>query len=147
MFLAYQVAYYPCVRTSSNAPANVIVPNAQDIHDAFRENQDNLEILKWQYFGTEQGATIIFPATPDTTECGAYDPRFRPWYAETATSIPKDIVLLIDRSGSMRRDNRLQTAKDAAKTVVETLNPNDKVCTVTSAMSVSSTRVRHPYNF
>ena len=115
------------MRVSSSSPDNPVIPNSEAIYDAFRNNLDELPIIKWQYFGTEEGSSVFFPAAQDTTACGVYDPRFRPWYAETATSIPKDIVLLIDRSESMYLNNRLQTAKDASKTVIETLNPNDKV--------------------
>ena len=52
----------------------------------------------------------------------------RPWYPETATTIPKDVVIVIVRSNSMKQDGRLTAGQDAAKTVVDTLNPNDKVC-------------------
>ena len=51
---------------------------------------------------------------------------------EAATPKPKDVVLVIDSSGSMSQrpsfsDRQLITiAKEAAKTVVDTLNPNDK---------------------
>ena len=50
----------------------------------------------------------------------------RPWYVETATPIAKDLVLVIDSSGSMKGDS-MMIAREAAKTVVETLNPNDRV--------------------
>ena len=45
---------------------------------------------------------------------------------EAATAIPKDIVVVLDRSGSMK-GRMMQIAREAAKTVVETLNPNDRV--------------------
>ena len=52
----------------------------------------------------------------------------RPWYVEAATVIPKDIVVAIDRSGSMGgKKNMMSIAREAAKTVVGTLNPNDRV--------------------
>ena len=52
----------------------------------------------------------------------------RPWYVEAATVIPKDIVVAIDRSGSMGRNKSMMSiAREAAKTVVGTLNPNDRV--------------------
>ena len=50
----------------------------------------------------------------------------RPWYVETATPIAKDLVLVIDSSGSMM-GRSMEIARQAAKTVVETLNPNDRV--------------------
>ena len=51
---------------------------------------------------------------------------FRPWYAEIATSTPKDVVLLIDRTTDQET---FDIAKDAAKIVIATLNPKDRVTT------------------
>ena len=45
---------------------------------------------------------------------------------ETATPVPKDIVIALDHSGSMRF-GAMQIAREAAKTVVGTLNPKDRV--------------------
>jgi predicted metal-dependent peptidase len=49
---------------------------------------------------------------------------FREWYAGAAAG-PKDVVIVIDTSGSMRTANRMQTAINAAKTVVDTLTDAD----------------------
>jgi hypothetical protein len=48
---------------------------------------------------------------------------------ETATPVPKDLVLVIDTSDSMGNDGGIAMiiAKEAARTVLETLNPNDRV--------------------
>ena len=50
---------------------------------------------------------------------------------ETATPEPKDVVIVIDRSGSMSNLHNGRTlmtiAKEAASTLVDTLNPNDRV--------------------
>ena len=45
---------------------------------------------------------------------------------ETTTSEPKDVVLVIDHSGSMS-GSRMTAAKEAAKTVLSTMNPRDRV--------------------
>ena len=81
---------------------------------------------KWQYFASEQGMLANFPAFEDKADCTSYDPRFRPFYVETATPEPKDVVLVIDRSGSMAGE-QLTLAKEAAKTVLRTMNPRDRV--------------------
>ena len=47
----------------------------------------------------------------------------RPWYIETATSVDKDIVILIDKSVG----NAIRTSLEAANTVLATMNPNDRV--------------------
>ena len=83
-------------------------------------------VIKWQYFASEQGVLANFPAFEDTAECKSYDPRFRPFYVETATPEPKDVVLVIDHSDSMR-GSRLKVAREAAKTVLRTMNPRDGV--------------------
>ncbi len=85
--------------------------------------------IKWQYFASEDGTYTNFPAFEDTADCRSYDPRFRPFYVETATPEPKDVVLVIDRSGSMDRDGRIRVAKEAAKTLLSTMNPRDRVST------------------
>ena len=46
---------------------------------------------------------------------------------ETTIPSPKDIVIVLDRSDSMEIQNIMDLAKDAASTVVQTLNPNDRV--------------------
>jgi len=55
----------------------------------------------------------------------------RPFYVAAATPASKDVIVIIDRSGSMTNTHHgktlLQIAKEAATSVVETLNPNDRV--------------------
>ena len=56
---------------------------------------------------------------------------YRPWFKEAATPIPKDVVLMIDTSSSMGnqfgKHRRIWVAREAGKTVLNTLNPNDRV--------------------
>jgi hypothetical protein len=55
----------------------------------------------------------------------------RPWYVAAAVPEPRDIVVVIDHSGSMAKtvegSTRMNLAKEAATTVLDTLNPNDNV--------------------
>ncbi len=67
-----------------------------------------------------------FPTYDDPVKCDGYDPRFRPFYVETATPEAKDVVLVMDISWSMAGD-KLDVAKEAAKTVLDTMNPKDHV--------------------
>ena len=51
---------------------------------------------------------------------------YRSWYVETASPVKKNLVIIIDRSGSMK-GLRMKLAKDAAITVLDTLSPHDNV--------------------
>ena len=59
--------------------------------------------LPTMYFGAEDiGMMRQFPGRYGyTSPCGGYDPRTRPWYTNSM-SPPKDVIILIDASGSMK---------------------------------------------
>eukprot|EP00522_Entomoneis_paludosa_P002685 CAMPEP_0172472496 /NCGR_PEP_ID=MMETSP1065-20121228/68363_1 /TAXON_ID=265537 /ORGANISM="Amphiprora paludosa, Strain CCMP125" /LENGTH=659 /DNA_ID=CAMNT_0013230637 /DNA_START=297 /DNA_END=2277 /DNA_ORIENTATION=- len=80
------------------------------------------------YFGSTSGAFRIWPGRHSEV-CGYYDPRVRPWYV-AGSSGPKNVVLIIDMSGSMNNFNRLQNARDAAERVIETLTTSDRITIV-----------------
>ena len=54
----------------------------------------------------------------------SYDPRVRPWYV-AASSGPKDIILVLDISGSMDIEQRIDKLKLAASRVISTLGIGD----------------------
>jgi len=115
-----------CVKISKNAPSNPIHV-ADTVQDAMKNILQDNPVIKWQYFASEQGMYWNYPAFEDKADCRAYDPRFRPFYVETATPEPKDVVLVIDHSGSMAAWERMIAAKEAAKIVLKTMNPRDRV--------------------
>ncbi|XP_077862056.1 VWFA and cache domain-containing protein 1-like [Saccoglossus kowalevskii] len=96
----------------------------------FEKNRE----LKWQYFGSEEGVFTFYPGTSRAL-CDDYDHRFRPWYVETATPEPKNVVIVMDASGSMQRafphceqqGTLMHIAKSASIDVLRTMNPIDKV--------------------
>lgn len=114
-----------CIAISGSAPSN-----RRYLDDTFVDEMKKIlndhPFIKWQYFGSEDGVLTNFPAFQLSNDCSGYDPRFRPWYVETATPEPNDVVLVIDTSGSMS-GSRIQVAKDAAVTVLSTMNPRDRV--------------------
>ena len=87
------------------------------------------------YIGTSLGSFRAYPTITsydyETGTCTDYDPRFRPWYV-TATSGAKNVILLIDTSGSMYGD-RMTLAKSAATAVINTLSNNDFLAVVSFA--------------
>ena len=90
---------------------------------ASKEYTDRTRI-GYQYFGHQSsGGYGQWPKTDlsETSMCRAYDPRFRPWYTGAATG-PKDVVLVLDKSGSMATANRIALAKDAALNVLWVAN-------------------------
>ena len=81
-----------------------------------------------QYFGSQEiGGFTQWPATDYCS--GDYDPRFRPWYVGAASG-PKDVVIVIDSSGSMTSGGRMNMAIAAAKKVIKTLTDSDYVSVV-----------------
>ena len=53
------------------------------------------------------------------------DSTYRPWYVNAATP-PKDIVILVDTSAKTQ-GKLLDVAKDVARLLVQTANPQDQV--------------------
>ena len=95
----------------------------------------------YEYYGSQSlGNYVQWPGMED---CKAYDPRYRPWYAAAASG-PKDVVLVIDTSGSM--DGALNAmAKQAATMVIDTLTEVDYVTIVkysSRASAYSNTLVK-----
>ena len=64
------------------------------------------------------------------------DPRFRPWYAAAASG-PKDVMIVIDTSGSMGGE-REEMARSAAKKIVNTLTDADYVSLVKFSSSAEA---------
>jgi len=87
-----------------------------------REYNDENRIA-YMYFGDQgTGGLIEWPALVWCTE--SYDARLRPWYA-TGAAGPKDLVILLDMSGSMTESGLRDPAIMAAKAVLKTLTRND----------------------
>jgi von Willebrand factor type A domain len=80
------------------------------------------------YFGSATGAFRIFPGRTSPNG-GAYDPRKRPWYV-AASSGPKNVILILDTSGSMDEQNRMDKLKTAAKRIVSSLTVADRIAVV-----------------
>ena len=134
------------IRLPSNNPTGVTGQDettdnhwTRNLEGAFKnELSVSLETitLRWQYIGTPSGYFRGYPGDAQET-CASYDPRIRPWYV-AATSGPKNVILVIDVSGSMGEFGRLDLAKDAAITVINTLTNFDYVGVVIFSDTASS---------
>ncbi|GAB6031325.1 hypothetical protein CHUAL_009112 [Chamberlinius hualienensis] len=105
---------------------------SENINPIFQSNYHLDPSLSWQYFGSSTGFLRQFPAIewpqgPQDTSgnrlVDTYDCRMRPWYIEAATH-PKDIVILLDVSGSMT-GIRKEIAKHVVLNILDTLNDDD----------------------
>lgn len=121
--------------SSVHVPANVY-DRAKDVIKAIKwtEMLDNIfdsnykrdPSLFWQYFCSSAGFLRQFPATKWKMDpVDLYDCRLRSWYINAANS-PKDIVILIDNSGSMTGQRR-DVAANVAEAILDTLTSNDFV--------------------
>ncbi|XP_013870406.1 voltage-dependent calcium channel subunit alpha-2/delta-4 [Austrofundulus limnaeus] len=113
-----------------NKDPNILnaIYNSEALNDVFISNFQRDPTLTWQYFGSSFGFFRIYPGikwTPDTNGVVAFDCRNRNWYIQAATS-PKDIIILVDVSGSMK-GLKMTIAKHTINTILDTLGENDFV--------------------
>lgn len=99
----------------------------------------------FQRFSTLSGAVRRFPATSALNSSGACsisDPRVAEPFVSAASG-PKNVILVIDISGSMETDvspgrSRLDAAKEAAVAVLSGLGPSSYVSVVTFSSGASA---------
>ncbi|KAJ8913962.1 hypothetical protein NQ315_015200 [Exocentrus adspersus] len=93
----------------------------------FKDNNYKDSTLTWQYFASPRGFMRHYPAVQwsDERYYRTYDFRTRTWYTEAITS-PKDVIILLDRSGSMRGTRRAMSMQ-IVNQILDTLNDNDFV--------------------
>ncbi|XP_076657364.1 voltage-dependent calcium channel subunit straightjacket isoform X1 [Halictus rubicundus] len=103
---------------------------SEELDKTFINNYDQDPSLSWQYFGSATGFMRQYPATDWLMETvDLFDCRTRSWYIEAATS-PKDVVILIDTSGSMTGMRR-EIARHVVNNILDTLGNNDFVNIIT----------------
>ena len=93
------------------------------------ERADRDFILRLPYAGDGSGAVCVADTTAETPE-GTYQVVLVPPDAAAADSRPKDVVLLLDRSGSMG-GWKMVAARRAAARVVDTLTSADRFAVLT----------------
>ncbi|KAM4747377.1 voltage-dependent calcium channel subunit alpha-2/delta-4 [Rhinophrynus dorsalis] len=101
---------------------------SEALNPIFVDNFKRDPTLTWQYFGSSTGFFRLYPGikwVPDENGVISFDCRNRGWYIQAATS-PKDIVIVVDISGSMK-GLRMTIAKHTISTLLDTLGENDFV--------------------
>ncbi|CAD6195260.1 unnamed protein product [Caenorhabditis auriculariae] len=92
------------------------------------ENKRDSPEMGHQYIGTYSGLTRMYPRRkweiePAQITIDLFDPTFRPWFVN-AESKPKDVVFLVDYSGSVKGPT-MHLIKITMMYMLSTLSPND----------------------
>ncbi|GAU93081.1 hypothetical protein RvY_05069 [Ramazzottius varieornatus] len=111
---------------------SVVVQNGVDwskkLDASFRYNFEENPTVRGQHFCSSTGFERIYPGirwpfSKDPEKPEMYDCRLARWYIQAASS-PKDLVILLDISGSMTGLRR-ETAKRTVMAIMDTLNEDD----------------------
>ncbi|KAK3765199.1 hypothetical protein RRG08_051823 [Elysia crispata] len=92
----------------------------------FIQNRKVDPTLTWQYFCSSDGFLRVYPGMQwprDADKVDTFDCRIRKWYIQAATS-PKNILILLDSSGSMK-GLRFAIARSTVSKILETLSDED----------------------
>eukprot|EP00794_Sanderia_malayensis_P007161 gene7161-7968_t len=99
----------------------------KSLDDVFTKNYNDDRSLLWQYFGNaHNGVFRTYPGkrwNVDSANRDLYDCRRRGWFIQ-ASSSPKDLIIVIDGSGTMIGNN-FGIARVATLFLIDTLQEND----------------------
>jgi hypothetical protein len=102
-----------------------------NLNQAFIDNYNHDPELTWQYFCSQTGLYRVWPGhkweypEDDTDKLDLFDCRVQNWYIR-ATSSPRDVIILLDASGSMTGLKR-SIASQTVETILDTLSDDDFV--------------------
>ena len=82
-----------------------------------------------RYFGSHNGGVFRLSPATHYSSCNTYDPRVRPWYV-AASSGPKNIIMVLDKSGSMGFAGKMDALKEAVKRVIDTASVSDRIAII-----------------
>jgi uncharacterized protein YegL len=137
-------------RSTSDAEEANVVCMTQGINSTFASIGTRYPDGKWQYMASSTGTLVNYPGflfERNIEGCSdMYDPRLRPFFAQTAAP-GKNVILVLDQSGSMVNENRIDLLKDAAKAVINSLTHADTMNIVTFSSRGASTKKNAANNF
>jgi voltage-dependent calcium channel alpha-2/delta-3 len=102
-----------------------------NLNQAFIDNYNQDPELTWQYFCSQTGLYRVWPGhiweypEGDIEKLDLFDCRVQNWYIR-ATSSPRDVIILIDASGSMTGLKK-SIAVQTVETILDTLSDDDFV--------------------
>lgn len=111
---------------------------SEHLDKVFRKNLEQFAHVHHQYYGDHLGFLRTFPAHKwriPRTDPDLFDARTRPWYIAGAAT-PKDVVILVDSSGSMTGLRR-EIAKGVVFELLDTLTINDHFAVMRFAETVT----------
>jgi len=103
---------------------------SKNFEKEFKKNYERDKSLKWQYFGSTEGYTRIYPSfqwtkvwVKDDDAPNMYDCRKEIWYTR-AVACPHRNVILLDNSGSMKGMNKA-LAISVVSSILQVLTDSD----------------------
>ena len=125
---------YPCATGPFFPPTRL---SANDGVLAALGRQSNVAFTGYQASGLYRSWPGLYQCLTENTCSGCSDIRFRGWYASAASGA-KDVVIVIDTSGSMGSANRMEHTKMAASWIINTLSETDYAMVVQFNSGASS---------
>jgi hypothetical protein len=121
----HSVIHVPTNVYKQDIEINMTAYWTSSLDEQFRLNYDNDNELFWQYFCSSNGLFRRYPGAYWTIKQKEdfFDCRLQSWYLMAAAS-PKDVLILLDVSGSMT-GSRLEIAKKLIEGILDTLSDND----------------------
>ena len=112
------------------------------LNEQFRTNQVADKSLFWQYFCSSEGLFRRYPGAYWTLpkKSDFFDCRLQSWYIMAAAS-PKDVLILLDTSGSMT-GLRLEIGKKLIDFLLDTFTDNDFFNVLTFSNTVSLNQLK-----
>ncbi|CAF1134734.1 unnamed protein product [Adineta steineri] len=129
--ITHSTVHVPTIIYSLNQEILLTANWSYNLNQAFIDNYNQDPELTWQYFCSQTGLYRVWPGhiweypESDEDKLDLFDCRVQNWYIR-ATSSPRDVIILIDASGSMtglKRSIAIQTVE----TILDTLSDDDFV--------------------